>query len=178
MNIIGALDAPDSGSYRLDGQEVGSLPRRQLAKLRSQSIGFIFQNSSLIPSLTAFENVELPLSYRRIPKARRKALAAEALTRVGLADRMQHLPGQLSGGQRQRTAIARAIAASPELILADEPTGSLDQRSGSEVMQQLSALHQSGKTILLITHDPKVAAYADRTVYLRAGKLTAEKDSL
>ncbi len=175
MNIVGCLDVPDGGTYLLSGTEVGTLPARRLAKIRSREIGFIFQNSSLISSLTALENIELPLYYQHIPKKARRRMAEEALERVRLSERKNHLPGQLSGGQRQRAAIARAIAARPNLILADEPTGSLDARSGREVMEQMVRLHESGKTILLITHDPKTAAYADRTLYLKNGRLFEDK---
>ncbi len=171
MNIIGVLDAPDGGIYRLCGMELTGRSDRELSKIRSQSIGFIFQNCSLISSLTALENVKLPLFYQHLPKQKQIRIAQNALEQVGLSDRFSHLPGQLSGGQRQRVAIARAIATDPDVILADEPTGALDGRSGVEVMEALCRLHEQGKTILLITHDPKAAAYAQRILYLYDGKL-------
>lgn len=171
MNLIGTMDTPDAGTYFLDGTDIFSLSGKQLSAFRSQKIGFIFQSFSLIASLTALENVKLPLSYQHLPRSLQQQKAIQALAEVGLSERMHHLPGQLSGGQRQRTAIARAIAADPEVILADEPTGSLDAVSGKEVMEALAKLHQAGKTILLITHDAKAASYADRILYLHDGKL-------
>ena len=171
MNIIGAMDVPDQGSYFLADMDILSLSGKELSGFRSRRIGFIFQNFSLIPSLTAFENVKLPLSYQHLPHKVQQQKAGEALKQVGLADRVNHLPGQLSGGQRQRVAIARTVAADPEVILADEPTGSLDAASGREVMTALQKLCGMGKTILLITHDPTVAAYANRILYLHHGRL-------
>ena len=171
MNLIGTMDTPDAGTYFLDGTDIFSLSAKQLSAFRSKKVGFIFQSFSLIPSLTALENVKLPLSYQHLPRSVQQKRAEKALAEVGLAERMRHLPGQLSGGQRQRTAIARAMAADPEVILADEPTGSLDAVSGREVMEALKKLHQAGKTILLITHDAKAAAFADRILYLHDGKL-------
>ncbi len=171
MNIIGTMDKPDAGEYALSGVDVLSLSAKALSSFRSRKIGFIFQNAGLLKALTALENVKLPLSYRRMQGKEQTERAIQALGMMHLTDRQKHLPGQLSGGQRQRVAIARAIAADPELILADEPTGALDQQSANEVMAALTALHQKGKTILLITHDPAVAAYAKRVVYLYDGKL-------
>lgn len=171
MNIIGGMDLPDSGSYRLGGVEMTELSPRELTAFRGSRIGFIFQNCSLIPSLTAYENVELVLRYRRMRRSERSDRVTRALNLVGLARRMHHLPGQLSGGQRQKAAVARAIAADPPMILADEPTGSLDAASGKEVMQSLARLHRQGKTVLLITHDARAAAYAERVVWLKDGKL-------
>ena len=171
MNIIGGMDLPDSGSYCLSGVEMTALTPKELTAFRGSQIGFIFQNCSLIPSLTAFENVELPLKYRKIGRRERLDRTTQALNLVGLARRMHHLPGQLSGGQRQKAAVARAIASDAPMILADEPTGSLDAASGKEVMQSLSRLHRQGKTVLLITHDPKAAAYAERVVVLKEGRI-------
>ena len=172
MNLLGGLDAPDSGRYLLDGADVSDLDEMELTQIRSRKIGFIFQGFHLIPTLSALENVELPLLYRGIPPGERRNLAVRALEKMGLSSRMEHRPGELSGGQQQRTAIARAIAASPPLILADEPTGNLDSATGAEVMDCLCALNREGKTIVLITHDPAVAAMARRTVQIRDGRLT------
>lgn len=171
MNIIGTMDLPDEGYYRLGETDISTLSAKQLSKFRSRKIGFIFQNSSLMPALTALENVKLPLSYQGMSHKAQNKRAEDALRQMRLSDRTGHLPGQLSGGQRQRVAIARAIAADPDVILADEPTGSLDASSGKEVMSALTALHQMGKTILLITHDPKAAMYADRILFLQNGRL-------
>ena len=175
MNIIGAIDTPNSGSYLLSGVEMTGLSPGELTAFRAGQIGFIFQNSSLIPSLTALENAALPLYYRRVGKKERIKRAKEALSLVGLSERMGHLPHQLSGGQRQRAAIARVIASDPPMILADEPTGSLDAASGREVMGALKRLNEAGKTVLLITHDPHCAAYAKRVLYLKDGKLYENK---
>ena len=171
MNILGCLDLPTSGSYRLGGEEVSDIPEKRLCFLRNQQIGFIFQSFHLLPSLTALENVELPLLFAGVPRAKRRQTAAAMLETVGLFDRMHHYPAQMSGGQQQRVAIARAVAGAPPLILADEPTGNLDESSGTAVMSILQQLHQSGTTVLLITHDPAVAAKAQRRVEMRAGKL-------
>lgn len=171
MNLLGCLDLPTAGHYRLHGQDIMSLQDSALSELRNREIGFIFQGFNLISSLTALENVELPLSYRGIGRARRRELAVSALRQVGLGERLQHRPGALSGGQQQRVAIARAIAARPPLILADEPTGNLDSHSGEEVMHILSELHREGRTILLITHDNAIAAAAPRILQMRDGHL-------
>lgn len=174
MNMIGCLDVPTSGSYFLNGEDVSGFSEKRLAGVRNREIGFIFQNFNLIGSLPALENVELPLLYRGVERAERRRLAEEALRRVGLAGRMNHLPSQMSGGQQQRAAIARAVAAEPPIILADEPTGNLDSRSGSEIMEILRALQKSGRTVVLITHDERIARSADRTVRLCDGRLEAD----
>ena len=174
MNIIGCLDTPTSGSYRLAGEDVSKFSEKRLARVRNREIGFIFQSFNLIGSLPALENVELPLLYRGVDRAERRCLAEDALSRVGLAGRMDHLPSQMSGGQQQRVAMARAIAAEPPIILADEPTGNLDTRSGSEIMEILRGLQKSGRTVVLITHDERIARSADRTVRLCDGKLEAD----
>ncbi|MGI5895446.1 MAG: ABC transporter ATP-binding protein [Oscillospiraceae bacterium] len=172
MNLIGCLDVPTRGSYALDGCDVMSLREKELSEIRNKKIGFVFQGFYLIPGLNATENVELPLLYRGMPRAERRELSAAALERVGLGNRMTHLPGQMSGGQQQRVAIARAIAARPPVLLADEPTGNLDSKSGAEIMAILQELHEEGKTILLITHDQKVAGYAERVFTMRDGHLS------
>ncbi len=169
MNTLGCLDVPTAGEYLLDGENVEDLSEDELSEVRNRKIGFIFQGFNLVPGLTALENVELPLSYRRIPREERRELAEDALQRVGLGRRMRHRPGQMSGGQQQRVAIARAIAARPPIILADEPTGNLDTKSGSAVMEILHGLHQEGKTILLITHDEAIARQAQRRITIRDG---------
>ncbi len=171
MNMLGCLDTPTDGAYYLEGQNVAHLPEERLSKIRNREIGFVFQGFNLIPDMNALENVELPLRYRGMKKEERKKLSAEALARVGLKGRLTHRPAQMSGGQQQRVAIARAIAASPPIILADEPTGNLDSKSGGEVMQILKKLNGEGRTVVLITHDDRIAAMADRTVRLRDGKI-------
>ena len=171
MNILGCLDTLNSGKYFLDGEDVACFTQNRLSKIRNEKIGFVFQSFYLIPNLTALENVELPLKYQNIQKHRRKLLAASALHQVGLNTRMHHRPNQLSGGQQQRVAIARAIASSPPIILADEPTGNLDSKSGNDIMEILQILHNEGKTILLITHDPTIANQAQRTLKIADGKL-------
>ena len=183
MNILGCLDVPDSGTYLLDGADVSALSDEELSRIRNQKIGFIFQGFNLVQSLSAVENVELPLAYRGIRRAERRDLAAHALEQVGLGDRLHHLPTQMSGGQQQRVAIARAIAARPPIILADEPTGNLDSKSGRAVMDILFDLNQEGKTIILITHDPVVAARIPRVIRVSDGEIvgsaaavTAEAD--
>lgn len=175
MNILGCLDIPTSGSYYLDGQNVETLNEDQLSLIRNEEIGFIFQGFNLIPGLTAFENVELPLIYRKIEKSKRRTLALEALQKVGLAHRIKHLPSQMSGGQQQRVAIARAIAASPPLILADEPTGNLDSASGAQILEILRQLNQDGKTVILITHDDAIARSAQRVIRIQDGKITKNR---
>ena len=171
MNVLGCLDTPTSGEYILDGENVDALSEDQLSDIRNRKIGFIFQGFNLVPGLTALENVELPLSYRGIPREERRALAEDALCRVGLTERMRHRPNQMSGGQQQRVAIARAIAARPPIILADEPTGNLDTKSGTAVMNILHGLHEEGRTILLITHDERIAQQAQRRVAIQDGVL-------
>lgn len=171
MNILGCLDMPDKGKYTLNGNDILTEKEGRLSKIRNREIGFIFQSFNLITSLSAIENVELPLIYRGIKKNTRKHLAERALALVDLESRAKHLPGQLSGGQQQRVAIARAIASSPPLILADEPTGNLDVSSGSEIMNILSRLHSRGKTIIMITHDNTIAHRVPRRVEISDGKL-------
>lgn len=171
MNILGCLDVPDKGKYTLNGNDILTEKEGRLSKIRNREIGFIFQSFNLITSLSAIENVELPLIYRGIKKNKRKRLAERALALVDLESRAKHLPGQLSGGQQQRVAIARAIASSPPLILADEPTGNLDVSSGSEIMNILSRLHSRGKTIIMITHDNTIAHRVPRRVEISDGKL-------
>ncbi len=171
MNILGCLDAPTSGSYYLDGEDVCSLPDNALSDIRSRKIGFVFQSFNLIAGLTALENVELPLLYRRVSKNRRSEIALKALESVGLSDRALHRPSELSGGQQQRVAIARAIAADPQIILADEPCGNLDSRSGAEILDILSELNSSGKTIVMITHNEKTAKQAQRLVRISDGMM-------
>ena len=174
MNMIGFLDIPTSGEYILKGENVENLTDDQLSDIRNREIGFIFQGFNLINSLTAKENVELPLIYRGVGKAERSQLAEEALQRVGMGHRMTHLPSQLSGGQQQRVAIARALAAKPPIILADEPTGNLDSASGRDVMEMLYELHESGRTVILITHDDGIAATAKRIVRFQDGNIISD----
>lgn len=176
MNIIGCLDVPTKGDYVLEGNRVETLSEDRLSHVRNRLIGFIFQNFNLISSLTAFENVELPLIYRGLGKAERHELAAKALQRVGLSKRMNHRPYELSGGQQQRVAIARAIAARPPLILADEPTGNLDSRSGHDIIAILRELNEDGRTIVLITHDNIVAAAAKRVISINDGHIYESDD--
>lgn len=175
MNIIGCLDTADAGSYLLDGIPIESYTENELAKVRSQKIGFVFQSFNLIAKLSAAENVELPLLYQKIPRAERQERVAEALDRVGLKSRAQHLPTELSGGQQQRVAIARALATKPSLILGDEPTGNLDSKTTREIMGIFHELHKAGNTIVLITHDNEIAAEAERNVHILDGKLTEVK---
>lgn len=171
MNMLGCLDTPSLGEYRLHGVSVGELSERELTHIRSREIGFIFQSFNLIPSLTARENVELPLIYKGISKAVRSELALKALEKVSLKNRVDHLPSQMSGGQQQRVAIARAIAAEPPIILADEPTGNLDSKCGAEVMRILYDLNAQGKTVIIITHDENIAAKAARIIRIQDGHL-------
>lgn len=174
MNLLGCLDTPSRGDYFLSGQAVSELDDDALSAIRNRDIGFVFQGFNLIPSLNAVENVELPLIYRGIPREKRKKLALEALCRVGLPQRINHLPNQMSGGQQQRVAIARAIAAKPSILLADEPTGNLDSRSGEEVIHILRELWGEGRTIILITHDPQVASHAGRVVRIHDGRIVSD----
>ena len=174
MNMLGCLGSPTSGDYFLDGVNVAGMTDDELSDIRNQQIGFIFQGFNLIPSLTAQENVELPLIYRGIPKAEREALSREALAQVGMGERMTHKPSELSGGQQQRVAIARAIAARPPIIMADEPTGNLDTRSGEDVMQILHELNAGGRTIVLITHDNDIARQATRAIRIIDGKVVSD----
>lgn len=171
MNILGCLDTPTSGTYLLDGSDVSDLPDGQLSKIRSRKIGFVFQSFNLIPSLTATENVELPLLYRGISKQQRREAARRALEIVGLSDRANHRPGEMSGGQQQRAAIARAIAADPSIILADEPCGNLDSKNSAEVLEILTDLNRAGKTVVMITHDSEAAKKAQRLIRIADGKI-------
>lgn len=169
MNILGCLDTPTDGSYRIGGREIGEMSPRELAAFRSRTIGFIFQNFCLVPDLDAQENVELPLLYQGLPRRERRERAREALERVGLGTRLHHRPNQMSGGQQQRVAVARAISARPGVILADEPTGNLDRLSGEAVMKILVELNNEGKTVILITHDDKIAKTSRRQVRICDG---------
>lgn len=171
MNMLGCLDTPTSGKYVLDGQDVASMTDNQLADVRNKEIGFIFQGFNLISNLDAVENVELPLVYRGVSKNERKQLAMEALKSVGLEDRMKHKPNEMSGGQQQRVAVARAVAAKPPIILADEPTGNLDTKSTQEIMEILKELHRSGRTVIIITHDEEIASQAHRVIRILDGRI-------
>ena len=177
MNIIGCLDTPSRGSYILHGRQVDDMNEKELARLRSKEIGFVFQNSQLLPRLTAQQNVELPLIYADVSTEERRRRAKEMLERVGLSDRMEHYPNQLSGGQQQRVAIARALVGNPSILLADEPTGALDQKTGKQVMQLFQSLNDEGRTVIMITHDMNVAANARRTVHIIDGELTEGGDA-
>ena len=176
MNIIGCLDTADEGTYYLDGQEIEDYSEDELADIRGRKIGFIFQQFNLLPKLTARENVELPLIYQGMSASRRHARSEEVLERVGLLDRMDHKPTELSGGQQQRVAIARALAGKPSLLLADEPTGNLDSRTGAEVMKLFHELHEAGNTIVLITHDAKIAAQTLRAIHIHDGRVLEPAD--
>ena len=175
MNMLGCLDTCTSGSYSINGQDVSHLSDDELSEIRNNEIGFIFQGFNLIPSLNALENVELPLIYRGIGREERRRLSRAALEKVGLEKRIDHRPAEMSGGQQQRVAIARAIAAAPPVILADEPTGNLDKRSGADVMEILRGLWREGRTVILITHDPKIAESANRVVTISDGKIIEDK---
>ena len=177
MNIIGCLDTATSGHYVLHGRQVEDLTEGELARLRSQEIGFVFQNSQLLPRLTAQQNVELPLIYADVSPRERKRRAQEMLHRVGLSDRMTHYPNQLSGGQQQRVAIARALVGNPTILLADEPTGALDQKTGKQVMHLFHELNEEGRTIIMITHDMNIAAFAKRIVRIIDGELLEGGDT-
>ncbi|MBO5450268.1 MAG: ABC transporter ATP-binding protein [Lachnospiraceae bacterium] len=171
MNMLGCLDVPSSGTYILNGRDVSCLSDDELSDIRNQEIGFIFQGFNLIPSFTAIENVELPLLYRGVSKAKRHELAIQALEKVGLGARMTHKPSEMSGGQQQRVAIARAIAQAPPVILADEPTGNLDSGSSKEIIDILKKLHAEGRTVILITHDNEIASQAKRVIRIKDGKV-------
>jgi putative ABC transport system ATP-binding protein len=174
LSILGLLDTPTRGEYFLNGRAVAGLPHGERARIRNREIGFIFQSFNLIGDLTVFENVELPLTYRGMSVAERRQRAQEALERVGMAHRARHVPGQLSGGQQQRVAVARAVAGDPLILLADEPTGNLDSKSGESVMALLGDLHRAGATICIVTHDPRYARHAERQIYLFDGQLVDE----
>ena len=176
MNIIGRLDVADEGSYVFDGQEIEAYTDDELAAIRNKKIGFVFQQFNLLPKLTAQENVELPLIYQGMSARKRHKRSREVLERVGLLDRMHHKPTELSGGQQQRVAIARALAGNPSLILADEPTGNLDSKTGAEVMALFHELHQAGNTIVLITHDTKIAAQTPRDIHIHDGRVLEPAD--
>ncbi len=171
MNMIGCLDTPTTGEYYLDGREISTYNEKQLSKIRNQKIGFIFQKFNLLPKLSALENVELPLIYRGMNGKERRQRSIEAMEKVALSDRMNHKPTELSGGQQQRVAIARALAGDPPVLLADEPTGNLDSKSGSDVMNLIRELSNEGKTIVLITHDIEIAKAAQRTITIKDGLL-------
>jgi putative ABC transport system ATP-binding protein len=171
MHILGCLDLPSAGTYRLAGEEVGGMTETALAEVRNRRIGFVFQQFNLLPSMTASRNVELPLVYAGLKRAERKERAERALRRVGLGDRMHHRPGELSGGQQQRVAVARALVTEPAMILADEPTGNLDSKASTDVLELLAELHAAGRTIVLITHEPAAARGAGRTLSIRDGEL-------
>lgn len=171
MNMIGCLDTPTKGNYYLDGQEISKMRDDKLADIRNRKIGFVFQGFNLLTKLTALENVELPLVYMGIGRKERHKMALEALDRVGLLDRVHHKPTELSGGQQQRVAIARALSSRPPIILADEPTGALDSKSGTEIMQMIHELHQEGKTIVLITHENDIAQQAEKIIRIHDGKV-------
>jgi putative ABC transport system ATP-binding protein len=171
LSILGLLDSPTAGSYELNSRPVAELAASERARVRNREIGFIFQSFNLIGDLTVFENVELPLTYRGMRPAERKQRVTDALERVGMAHRAKHLPSQLSGGQQQRVAVARAVAGEPVILLADEPTGNLDSKSGEAVMDLLRELHQTGATICMVTHDPRYARHADRTIHLFDGQI-------
>ena len=174
MNIIGCLDTADEGVYMLDGEVIADMTEDELSRVRSRKIGFVFQQFHLLPKMTARENVELPLVYQNVSAGERKRLSVEALESVGLADRMGHRPQELSGGQQQRVAIARALVSRPALILADEPTGNLDSKTGAEIMGMFADLHRAGHTIVLITHDPDVASRAGRSIRIVDGQIVHE----
>jgi len=174
MNIIGCLDVPTSGTYSLDGEMVATKSEGELAEIRNRMIGFVFQTFNLIPRSNIFHNVELPLIYGGMPKAERRDRTEHAIEQVGLADRMKHKPNELSGGQRQRVAIARALVYNPSIILADEPTGNLDSRTGNEIMGMFDDLHAAGQTIILVTHEDHIAAHAHRTIRLLDGKIASD----
>ena len=177
LSIIGLLDTPTDGKYKLNGNTVENLDFGDRSRIRNREIGFIFQSFNLIGDLTVYENVELPLTYRDgMPAAERKKRVLESLERVGMAHRLRHYPSQLSGGQQQRVAVARALAGSPSILLADEPTGNLDSRNGEAVMELLQRLHREGATICMVTHDPRFAAHAEREVHLFDGKVVAEDE--
>ncbi len=175
LNIIGLLDAPDEGSYLFDGTEVAGFNEKERAGLRKENIGFVFQNFNLIDELTVFENVELPLIYNNVKASERKQRVKDILERIGIAHRAKHFPLQLSGGQQQRVAVARALVTNPKLILADEPTGNLDSKSGNDVMELLTELHATGATIIMVTHSSYDAQFSSRIITLKDGEIISEK---
>ena len=175
LSILGLLDSPTEGSYELNGSPVADLSASQRARIRNREVGFIFQSFNLIGDLNVYENVELPLTYQKMPRTQRKERAQAALEKVSMAHRMKHYPAQLSGGQQQRVAVARAIVTNPSILLADEPTGNLDSANGDIVMEMLSDLHKSGATICMVTHDPRYAAHAKRTIHLFDGRVVEDE---
>jgi putative ABC transport system ATP-binding protein len=175
LSILGLLDSPTEGSYRLNGKPVQDLTMSERARVRNREIGFIFQAFNLIGDLTVYENVELPLTYRGMPSSERHRRVHEALEKVGMSHRMKHYPSQLSGGQQQRVAVARALGGQPSILLADEPTGNLDSKNGEAVMDLLRELHREGATICMVTHDPRYARYAERTIHLFDGRIVDEQ---
>jgi putative ABC transport system ATP-binding protein len=175
MNILGCLDTPSSGTYKLNTKNVSMMDDDRLAEIRNKEIGFVFQNFNLLPRASALHNVELPLIYNGTPAAERRDKAEKALTRVGLKDRMSHRPNELSGGQRQRVAVARALVNNPSIILADEPTGNLDTRTGDEIMELFESLHDTGNTIIIVTHEEYIAEHSDRIVRLRDGRIERDE---
>lgn len=177
MNIIGCLDVPTKGTYKLNGRDVGKMSRDELAEIRNEMLGFIFQQYNLLPKLSLLENVEVPLIYAGMPRGERHRRAKEALEQVGLGDKLKNRPNQLSGGQQQRVSIARALAGHPAVILADEPTGALDSHTGREVLGMLQELHRQGNTVVLITHDNSIAVQADRIIRLEDGHVVYDGDS-
>jgi putative ABC transport system ATP-binding protein len=174
MNLIGCLDSPTAGEYVLNGHAVSRLSDDELARIRNREIGFVFQTFNLLPRSTALENVELPLIYAGVPKAERRARAVATLNAVELGDRLGHKPGELSGGQRQRVAVARALVTRPSILLADEPTGNLDSKTSEEIMALFQKLHEEGQTIIMVTHEPDIAAHTHRTVVLRDGRIESD----
>jgi putative ABC transport system ATP-binding protein len=175
MNILGCLDTPTSGDYLFKNTQVSTLDDDALSAMRNREIGFVFQNFNLLPKLNALQNVEMPLIYAGIKTQERRERALDALRKVGLAERIHHRPGELSGGQRQRVAIARALVTNPGILLADEPTGALDSKTGEEIMQLFKNLHEEGNTIILITHEQEVADHANRTIHIRDGKIYSDE---
>jgi len=177
MNLIGCLETPTRGEYWLNGQEVSRMPDDALARVRNREIGFVFQTFNLLPRASALQNVELPLVYGGVPARERRERSRAALTKVGLGDRMGHRPNELSGGQRQRVAIARALVNEPAILLADEPTGNLDSTTSEEIMRVFENLHAQGQTIIMVTHEPDIAAHADRIIVLRDGRIASDTPS-
>lgn len=175
MNILGFLDVPDKGEYIFDGQKITGMSEKELAFVRNRRVGFIFQTFNLLPRETALENVELPMIYSGISKTKRFEIAKKLLNMVGLGERINHRPNELSGGERQRVAIARALVNNPDIILADEPTGNLDTKTGNEIMSILDNLNKKGKTVVLVTHDPEIAEHSDRIIHIRDGKIIGEE---